>query len=435
MATVAEVARINAIYQTILQDHLHHPLSAPAEVQQLATASGPDHHTQSAPEIAMQWLGLLNLAVAPHALRTYVLEKRCGEEDVRALVRFLVTRDSHTQEDRDKTDWLATHFFKLLEEGSGTPTAWPKADLLKMLEGLEFPGLSKQAEEILMEMPALLDEVKFFQSFSQITDSHIIQRARDLKVQFGDEFFHPDVLSAVVNYNLMFGKRFHELFQDSIRQVQEFAKSDPNTTAPDEKKLLATDYRLTGEAFLSIGNLIRQESPGQSMEGGQTGDAHSPEKQLKQLGVDAEQEALYLKSRIEELLMRLRGNPNLNSIPNSFAPLLLEEWEVSAMRNPFPETEQSFRADFSRSITRAIAIIYRIYEEIPQFLEKKGTEFLWKRHYDSLVYLLYEGRNQKEVLMQLSSSAGGRGLAEKARQLAQTSSKLDVGLAKVAELF
>ena len=167
----------------------------------------------------------------------------------------------------------------------------------------------------------------------------------------------------------------------------------------------------------------------------EAGQPQTPEQQLKQLGVDAEQESLYLKSRIEELLMRVRGNPAITSIPNSFAPLMLDEWESSAMRNPLPETEQSFRADFSRGITRAIAIIYRIYEEIPHFLEKKGTEFLWKRHYDSLVYLLYEGRNQKEALLQLSSSAAGRGLNEKAKQLSQTAGKLDVGLAKVAELF
>ena len=157
--------------------------------------------------------------------------------------------------------------------------------------------------------------------------------------------------------------------------------------------------------------------------------------QLKQLGVDAVQETLYLRNRTEELLMRVRSNPSMTSVPNSFAPLMLDEWETSAMRNPYPDSEQSFRADYARGITRALAIMYRIYEEIPQFLEKKGTEYLWKRHYDSLVFLLYEGRNQKEALLQLSSSSGGRGLKDKAKQLELTAHKLDIGLSKVAELF
>jgi hypothetical protein len=429
MVTISEVVKIDSIYETILQKVLSHPLPTPEEISRLRASTNRER--SPAPDLATHWIGLLDLAVTPHLLRTYALEHQTDEAGIRALIRFLAAKPSHTQEDRDKIDWLATHFFKLREERDKQPTAWPRADLMEILSGIEFPGLSRQAEELLMEMPALLDEVKFFRSFSEITDSHIIQRARDLKNQFGDEFFHVDVLTAIVNYNLIFGKQFHALFQESIRQVQSFAKSDQGS-APDEKQLLATDYRLTGEAFSSIGNLIRSR---QSADAEGSSQPQSPEQQLKQLGVDAEQEALYLKSRIEELLMRIHSNPGITTVPNSFAPLMLDDWEVNAMRNPYPHTEQSFRADFSRNIAKSIAIVYRIYEEIPQFLEKKSTEFLWKRHYDSLVYLLYEGRNQKQAILQLASSAASRGLSEKAKQLHQTANKLETGLGKVAELF
>src|SRR5262249_24055586 len=137
----------------------------------------------------------------------------------------------------------------------------------------------------------------------------------------------------------------------------------------------------------------------------------------------------------DELTMRLRSNLNMNSVPNSFAPLLLSEWEAAAFRTLFPEAEESFRADFARGLCRSIVVIYRIYEEIPQYLEKKGTEYLWKRHYDSLVYLLYEGRSQKDVLGQLATASEKRGLPEKSRQLQASIQKLDTSLGKVAELF
>ena len=430
MLTVTEVARINSIYETILQKVLSHSFPVPIEITDLDSTLKSSKAQVPAPEEAGHWLELLNLAVTPHLLRTYALENKPQEADISALIRFLVAKASHTQEDRDKVDWLATHFFKQREERDKRPTAWPKADLMEILSGLEFPGLSRKTEELLTEMPSLLDEVKFFRSFSEITDSHIIQRARDLKNEFGEEFFHPEVLSAIVNYNLIFGKQFYGLFQESIRQVHAFAKSNASATSPDEKQLLASDYRLTGAAFSNISNLSRQDAATE-----ESAEPATPEKQMKQLGVDAEQESLYLKNRIEELVMRIHSNPSMTTVPNSFAPLMLDEWEVNAMRSPLPESEQSFRADFSRSITRSIAIVYRIYEEIPQFLEKKSTEFLWKRHYDSLVYLLYEGRNQKETILQLSNSAATRGLSEKAKQLHHTATKLDSGLAKVAELF
>lgn len=398
------------------------PKSEPAEGAQVPLA-------------ASQWMSVLDLAVTPHLLRTYILETPTADSALRSLIRFLVSKPKHSQEDRDKVDWLATHLFKLREESKHRPAVWPKADVMEILEGIAFPPLSKLSEDLLMELPALLDEVKYFRTFSQITDSHIIQRVRDLKNQFGDDFFHPDMLTAIVNYNLFFGKQFQGLMQDAVRQVHEFAKSEPNTPAPDEKLLLSTDYRLTGDALRQLGNLGRTETPQQATEGNLASQQATPEQQLKQLGVDATQENLYLRNRTEELLMRVRSNPSMTSVPNSFAPLMLDEWETSAMRNPYPDSEQSFRADFARGITRALAIMYRIYEEIPQFLEKKGTEYLWKRHYDSLVYLLYEGRNQKEMLLQLSSSSGGRGLKDKAKQLELTAQKLDIGLSKVAELF
>ena len=83
----------------------------------------------------------------------------------------------------------------------------------------------------------------------------------------------------------------------------------------------------------------------------------------------------------------------------------------------------------------AIAIISRIYEEIPLYQEKKGTEYLWKKHYDALVYLLYEGRSHRETMLRLAVLSQQRGLLEKAKQLQLTAQKLDTALAKVAALF
>ena len=101
----------------------------------------------------------------------------------------------------------------------------------------------------------------------------------------------------------------------------------------------------------------------------------------------------------------------------------------------YPEKEQSFRAEVARSICHAIAIICRIYEEIPLYLEKKGTEYLWKKHYDALVYLLYEGRKHKDALLKLAAVSQQRGLREKAKQLQVTAEKLDAGLKKAAEVL
>ena len=439
LSTTKEFQEIHAIYQAILESELKHDFPLPQVVQDSLQDSLDDQAAAKASQpvqrAAEEWLQLLDLAVTPHLMRSYVKERGAEDTVLRALIRFVSSKKSHSQDDRDKVDWLTTHLFRLREEQKRRPTAWPKTDVLEILDGFDFPMLTRYAEDLLMEIPALLDEVKFFENFSQITDSRIIQRARDLKNQFGAEFFHPDVLAAIVNYNLFFGKKFNALLEDTMRQVHDFAATSQEDGQPSKQQLLDSDYRLTGDTLRQISEIGRKDLVGAGGAGNLAGQTLTPEQQLKQLGVDVEQEALYLRNRTEELTMRLRSNLNMNSIPNSFAPLLLSEWEGAAFRTLFAEAEQSFRSDFARGLCRAITLIYRIYEEIPQYLEKKGTEYLWKRHYDSLVYLLYEGRNQKEVLSQLTAASQKRGLPEKSRQLAATSQKLDTGLAKVAELF
>ena len=437
LVTAKEFREIHSIYRTLVENELKHSFPLPQMVEDLLDRKRNPNESEPVSRAGEDWLELLDLAVTPHMLRTYVQEQGAEDSTLRVLIRFLVTKKSHTQDDRDKVDWLATHLFRLREEQKRRPTSWPKNEVLEILDGFNFPMLSGSAEDLLMEMPALLDEVKFFENFSQITDSRIIQRARDLKNQFGDEFFHPDVLAATVNYNLFFGNKFHALMQETMRQVHEFAQLNQEKDPPDAAHILDSDYRLTTDALRQLSEMGRREVVGGAAAslGNLAGKTVPPEQQLKQLGVKVEQEALYLKNRTDELTMRLRSNLTMNSIPNSFAPLMLSEWEATAFRTMFAESEQSFRADFARGICRAITLIYRIYEEIPQYLEKKGTEYLWKRHYDSLVYLLYEGRTHKEVLGQLGAAAEKRGLPEKSRQLMETVQKLDTSLAKVAELF
>ena len=255
-----------------------------------------------------------------------------------------------------------------------------------------------------------------------------------MKNHFGEEFFHPDVLAAIVNYNLSFGKKFNELFQGTVQKVHEFAQSQPETGSSEAQQLLQNDYRTTSDTFRELGELGRKGSLQEPDLSLQTDEA-SLEQQLKQLGIDPSQEALSLRNRMEELALRLRANLGITSIPNPFAQLSLEDWEANSFRTQYAESEQTFRADFARGIRHAITIIIRIYEEIPLYQDKKGTEYLWKKHYDALVYLLYEGRAHKEALQRLADQSQQRGLREKANQVQLTAQKLDAGLAKVAALF
>ena len=439
MITVSEFSLLHTVFSGIVEKELGHPIPLPQEVREAAGGRNPSPN-QAASESCAHWLALLDLAISPHKLRGYVAAEDPEEPTLLALVRFLVFKKAHSEIDRDKVDWLFTHLFKRREERRGSPTGWPRKEIQEILAGVEFPPLGRKAEDQLMDVPALLDEIKYFRSFHQITDSRAVERGRSMKNQFGEDFFHPDILAAIVNYNLLLGKKFYGLIQEVSQKVHEFAKSGQGGTAPDTKELLQGDYRSSANAFRDLGELGRKE-PGPvspvpaSPAAAEPAAPTSLDSQLRQLGVDPEQESLHLRNRIQELSMRFRSNLQTATVPNSVTPVHLQEWEAGAFRSKYPETEETFRAQFARDICHGIAIISRIYEEVPLYLEKKGSEFHWKKHYDALVFLLYEGRRHKESLLKLAETSRQRGLREKAKQLQVTAEKLEASVEKVAGVF
>ena len=435
--TTNEFALLHPLYVAILEAELGHSVPVPQSVEAALAQNDSTAPGDRLPESCRHWLSVLDLGVNPRRLRDYVLTQKPAEATLLALIRFLVGKKPHLETDQDKLDWTLTHLFKKREEESGRPLGWPKSAVQEILQGMPFLSLSQYAQDLLMELPSLIDEFKYYEHFYQITDSHLIKRGRDLKNQFGAEFFHPEALGAIVNYNLLFGKKFYELFQETTKKVREIAKEHlPSDTA----ELLRSDYRSTAAAFRQLGELGRKEAlrapapapaPAPKTDSPRT----SLDQQLKHLGVDSTQEALNLRTRAQELSLRLQSNPTITAIANPVAPLPLNEWESNALRAQYPESEQTFRAEFARGVCRAIAILARIYEEVPLYIQKKGTEFLWKKHYDSLVYLLSEGRKQKQVLLDLAAVSEQRGLREKAKQLEVTAQKLDTGLSRVAGIF
>ena len=93
--------------------------------------------------------------------------------------------------------------------------------------------------------------------------------------------------------------------------------------------------------------------------------------------------------------MRLKANPGMNSLAGAWCNLPLPDWEANAFRTNYAESEQSFRAEFTHGICHAIAILSLIDEELHEYQEKRGTEYLWKKHYDTLLYLLQKGDEQQ----------------------------------------
>ena len=435
MITVEEFSHAHSLLIAIVEKELGRPRILPESVKKALDLKSPAAINKPVSEDIQQWLELQNLAVSPHMLRRYITDSRVEEPAIRALIRFLVAKNPHSQDDRNKVDWLATHLVRVRQERRQQPIGWPRTEVDEILQGMELPALTAHTEDLLTELPSLLDEVKYLERFSQITDSRIIERARDLKDELGEEFFHPDVLTAIVNYNLTFGRKFQQLLQETVQKIREFLQAQPESLSPNTQELLESDYRTTTGAFQHLSALGQKPEPEKRAEETLVTPLQHTEKELIGLGIDPGRQGERLRNRVREIALRVMSNPRLTFIPTPLGSLRLEEWESTALQADYPVEEESFRAAFARSVSAAIGVMMRIDEELPPYHETRGHEAVWKQHHDALVYLLYEGRLLNAVLTGLSADSQKRGLPDKSKQLHATAEKLEASLSKLTTIF
>ena len=446
-----EFLKLHSILSEIIAEPLGGTPPFPKCVKDIQTRAQSPDGDEPVPEAALRWLELLNRGVDPHLLRQ-ALQKRGKDPDAaQALIRFLVSKQTHSQADREKLDWLVTFLLEVWEKGDRDSGERFDVEIERILEGCDFPPLSPHGEELLLEIPALLDELRFFVRFSQITESRIIHRGRNLKNQFEEEFFHPTVLAAIVNYNLVLGRKMRGLLHETMQTISQ-SGSEASAALPNTQDVLQSDYRVISEVLQQLTVLDREAQREQEQKRERTGPAPLPpeqlaaaraaatkpltlEEQLIALGIDPGRQAEQLRNRVKEIALRVRSSPGGAPLQSASGTLVLSDWESKAFLSEYSPSEESFRADFARSITSVIGIIARIEEELPAYFETRGAEHLWKRHCDALLYLLYEGRRQLETLKNLAADSTKRGLQDKSTQLLATAEKLESYAKRVAALF
>src|SRR5438477_9910249 len=87
LPTTKEVQEIHAIYMAIVESELHHgfPLHHIVEAQLGQSPAEKQGAPVEAP--AEQWLELLDLAVTPHMVRSYLNERGASDASLRGLIR------------------------------------------------------------------------------------------------------------------------------------------------------------------------------------------------------------------------------------------------------------------------------------------------------------------------------------------------------------
>lgn len=437
VTTIAEFRHLHLFFLDLLGPQFFRQLPIPEETQTVASPEDSAVASQPVSESLQEWLERLDGSIGPDQLRQYGQEKGIAEPLSRALLRFWIGKKIHSVADQDKVDWLATHLFRTREQESGQPTGWAKTEIQSLLQGIPFPPSPREAEVILEELPPLLDDVRYLQSFSQLLDSRIIERGRELKTQLDNAFFHPIVLAAIINYNLILGKKFNELLDQEQARIQQSGSEPPETPGGNLRESLQGEYRRNAAIVQQLpqGDLSSPDAEPENTELLTSLETLLTRHLQERLGIDNKHEEAKIRGRMRELATNARSNPAIRSLRICGTPLPLEGWEVQALRSLLSRRGEDLRKAFARGISWAVAIRVRIQEEQYAYDTKRKTGDPAKKHYDSLFYLLCEGQNHKASLIRLSYLHRKGGFRELAQQLVVAADKLTATLAKVEEFF
>ena len=229
---------VHTFYLGLLEKNLGHSVPVPLEIKNITDE--PENGGTLIAEFKL-WLNLLDLALTPPLVRD-ALKALPGPETAHALLRYFTVKASQRAGDRDKTDCIITHLFRIPAQGD-TPPAWHRpevdssyafisqsalafeADLYRALVDVPSEAMPPEHVALLQEFEYLYQELEEFRHFDQIIDSGIVQRVRELKLSLSKSFYHPDSLATLAVWNDVFGRKFDELFHDAAMQIKTFAET------------------------------------------------------------------------------------------------------------------------------------------------------------------------------------------------------------------
>lgn len=172
--------------------------------------------------------------VTPDLLRQFFRRvKNYDEKILSQLVKFYLyaQRDGTWPADRlDKVDFLLARLSEEVDERTGELVLRGHGRLSEIFQGLwgqvgAAPPSDQVVEERRAEIDALRHEMNDVESLDRLNDSGLIRRHRALKHGLGSLYFHPELLLAIQETNLVFKSRIQKLYrQEEQRIVAEYQR-------------------------------------------------------------------------------------------------------------------------------------------------------------------------------------------------------------------
>ncbi|MCI0403787.1 MAG: hypothetical protein L0212_09715 [Acidobacteria bacterium] len=337
---------------------------------------------------ARQLLAVSDLGVSPFALRSHLERKSLPRPEQRALIRYLLSKEVHAENDRDKLDYLLTAHFR--SESGPAPSEDLESACAVLCEGLN-PSPLRQSDEVMRhELQSLIARVDDFSEFDQLVQARMVERVRALKTNLGGAFFHPRILPTLIRFNLAFRHRFDQLFDAQVAAARRETRRRLDEAWELVRQVESAYESLAfPEGAERVGAPIIPEAGGTAARVGRLdapderpaldrlmrpADTHLREKESELRGI------IGRLARYVEKLPREQMTADKVVFPLRHAQLELVRWE----REAFAPSSVAVAPESARCVQTALGIVAWIEEELAQYNQCRDQRYLWKPHFDAL---------------------------------------------------
>jgi hypothetical protein len=480
---LAILATVQGFCEKLLQESVGGEVPVPAglEAVSLQQSDGSVTETLSA---MRRWLRLLDMAITPAMLRR-AFTADTDPEIAEAMLRYFTRKKDLSDVNREKTDLIATFLYRRPRvpgqwerTGYGLDGSLPLAPfeiaLIEILADTDVPSLPEEHVQLLRRFDPLQKQVEQFRDLYSLLDSGILPMVRQIKQSFDSSFYHPGVLATIAPYNVVFGRKFDELFLAATSEIKSFAEAlqqqggsilgnvdGVDVTVEDvgslkEPELLSLDYGQALQKFWRVSQLkkvlerrpplrripqmVRNpvkihspqlEKPEARLIQRPPADVSAIRAALTPQQISAEETKLLQVEESIRVFVRVADPKFRQIVPMRFFNLALTPAEADAYCADYLE-ENTLRASMARAQLKLVALTARIATELEELKRAENSPSLWKLHVGSLLALLEVSRSVQENadrVLALANQHGSKeeiGVLEKSMQKLAASSSLAI---------
>jgi hypothetical protein len=168
---------------------------------------------------AEQWLADMDQRVQIHQLRQFVqTSAQADEAFLHGLLSCHLKKQKHTEQDRDKVDFLLVQIFSQAAPADISGPSLSLTEAAKILQPV-LGTVEISPADWLDPLEELLGKAYRAKNLNQLFTSRIIEQGRQIKASSGDKFFEPSSMVAFARFGFLVRRAFFRLMHQDLNTI------------------------------------------------------------------------------------------------------------------------------------------------------------------------------------------------------------------------